>query len=193
MRALFTEARRFDTRPIFHRQWLWWEHEPATHLVCLRVCVCVFLSLFFCSRSLTPGPLVCLLFCLIFARFFQIVDVMVTCCCCVLMRGNPEEAHSGGEEGYYERFPETEVRCGSEFCCEFCVSVGGDCKCFTVEKNERMEIFLCCPFSKVVDIVNEFYRSINQPNQPIKTKTMDQSTGGFVKVQLLSLVLSRVA
>lgn len=40
----------------------------------------------------------------------QIVDVLVTCCCCVLMSGNPEEAHGGGNEGYYERFPPTEVR-----------------------------------------------------------------------------------
>lgn len=37
------------------------------------------------------------------------MDVAVTCCCCVLMRGNPEEAYNGGGEGYYERFPETEV------------------------------------------------------------------------------------
>lgn len=39
----------------------------------------------------------------------QIVDVLVTCCCCVLMSGNHEEAHGGGTEGYYERFPPTEV------------------------------------------------------------------------------------
>lgn len=39
----------------------------------------------------------------------QIVDVLVTCCCCVLMSGNPEEAHGGGTEGYYERFPPSEV------------------------------------------------------------------------------------
>eukprot|EP00903_Cladosiphon_okamuranus_P015368 g14194.t1 len=39
----------------------------------------------------------------------QIVDVLVTCCCCVLMSGNPEEVHGGGNEGYYERFPSTEI------------------------------------------------------------------------------------
>ncbi|CAN0176406.1 unnamed protein product, partial [Ectocarpus sp. 12 AP-2014] len=59
-----------------------------------------------CEGVLADGALNVLI---LVVTISQIVDVLVTCCCCVLMSGDPEEANGGGSEGYYERFPPTEI------------------------------------------------------------------------------------
>lgn len=68
----------------------------------------LFVSDFDTTQNVTPASGCPFLFPFFF--FLQIVDVGVTCCCCALMRGNVHEAQARGQEGYYERFPPTEVR-----------------------------------------------------------------------------------